>query len=725
MTLKFRKDIAGLRGIAILLVLSNHLVARNFRNGYVGVDLFFVLSGYLIIGGMFRTYEESVGKHGRNADYSIWSFYLRRFLRLAPAALVVTFTTLALSFIFFNSVRATIVIRDAIWSSIFLANYHFMQTGVDYFSRQSLPSPFQHFWSLSIEEQFYILFPGAFIFLLSMHGFRVGKLLVGWRNRVVIFLSMGFVISFIYAIVLFHSQPNHFYFSTPARVWELLLGGLTYVLETRIILSQSKRSVIIRSFTMSALFGYVVLGGGTAVVSFPVIVAATLFGSLAIICYSDPKFPGRILLENRFLIFVGSISYSLYLWHWPIIIFAQNWIRSEYLVNIVFISLSFLAAFFSRRYIELPVIALNPRKDLKISEVPFFRFIPNINIWDFKIKSWIALLVIFSMPGIALFNTANPAPTTIFRDVSGDSNRNSSILNSSETSTQLNPNSSEQYQQLLSYWSGSISESLKIKKVPSTLDPPFSKILDERGIAWTKCLFIYKNSTCVFGKSGSTRKVVVLGDSFAASLMPAIVSAFEGSNVEIIGLTLHECGVSDVTPWLLGSAFLDCKVNRDWAIQRIIAINPELLIMAENSFVPIEKSGSLATDRERDNIWAVGLKSTFSKISALRGKKVFIGQWPVRERSITDCVDAQMNISDSCVGRTQNGAKQRQIASNLATAAGIAFADPTRWLCDAYLCPALIQNSPVTFDNAHLGATFSRKLGPILKSFLASIGVIF
>lgn len=721
----FRNDIAGLRGLAIIFVVLNHLTLKNFQNGYAGVDIFFVLSGYLIIGGMISAYEDSVIKSREKAFFSLEAFYIRRFLRLAPAAVVVTLTTLVLTVILFNSVRATKIIEDAIWSSVLLANYHFLQEGVDYFSRGTIPSPFQHFWSLSIEEQFYVFFPIIFVFVIGLHGFKIFGFSISWRDRLNLFLVFGFVSSLIYALNLFNQNQMVFYFSTPARAWQLLLGGLVYVFQTRVIFTQNKVSKAISTLLLAALFFWIIIGGTE--VSFSVIVASSIFAALCILLFSDESHPGRLFLDNKVFIFMGSISYSLYLWHWPIRIFTLNFIDNALLVDIVFVVLSIGVATLSRIFIELPFLKVKPRSSMRFSEFEMFKRIPRINIWEFKVKAWIALLAIFSMPGIALFNSDYLPSQTILLPVIefSDDLDGQTIMGQVATDSETSPalSSSDNYNKDLLEWNLLIKEGLKVKSIPPTLDPSFSRILDERGSQWSECLFTYKNTECNYGQKSSQRKVVVFGDSFAVSLIPAVIDAYSSSGANVIGLTLHECGVSDVTPWLLGEPFTDCKENRDWSFQRIQSINPDLVIMVENATFPISKLSSLASEKERENLWASGLKDTFKTLSELRinSKILYVGQWPIRDQAITDCVNAKLLISDSCIGRAQNGSSLRATASKVAKDYGINYVDSTKWVCDAYLCPVIISNSPVTFDRAHLGSTFSKKLGPLLKSYLESI----
>ncbi len=153
----FRPDVEGLRALAVVAVIVDHLFDWP-SGGFVGVDVFFVISGFLITGLLLKEYE-------RTKTISFLDFYKRRVRRIMPAALLVLVVSTAVSFLVFNVVRAQASLWDAIWSALFVSNWHFASAGTDYFASDGPISPFRHYWSLSVEEQFYLVWP-VLIFLV-------------------------------------------------------------------------------------------------------------------------------------------------------------------------------------------------------------------------------------------------------------------------------------------------------------------------------------------------------------------------------------------------------------------------------------------------------------------------------------------------------------------------------------------------------------------------------
>jgi len=222
----FRPDIQGLRAVAVLLVALNHAGVPHLGGGYVGVDVFFVISGFLITGWLVkRTRQE-----GR---VPFAAFYAARARRILPAATLTLVVTAIASHYLLNYVRALSVLHDIVWAAFFAANIHFAQVGADYFARNNPPSPVQNFWTLAVEEQFYIIWPvllaaGILLFgdrssvrrrysrRLDDHGLERLSLLV-------VLLVSG---SLVWSIRETPLDPTNAYFSTLTRAWELGFGAL-------------------------------------------------------------------------------------------------------------------------------------------------------------------------------------------------------------------------------------------------------------------------------------------------------------------------------------------------------------------------------------------------------------------------------------------------------------------------------------------------------------------
>src|SRR4051794_9792346 len=218
----FRRDIQGLRAVAVLTVIASHAGIPHLDGGYVGVDVFFVVSGFLISSLLFREVD-------RSGRLSLAGFWARRARRILPAATVVTVGTLVASMLWLSLVDARQTVYDAGWATVFAANIHFAARGVDYFAQGETLSPLQHYWSLSVEEQFYLAWPLlllAAVLLVRRRGGRhtdAGRLPVG---AVAVLLAAGVLASFGWSVVHTADDPVAAYFSTLARAWELGIGAL-------------------------------------------------------------------------------------------------------------------------------------------------------------------------------------------------------------------------------------------------------------------------------------------------------------------------------------------------------------------------------------------------------------------------------------------------------------------------------------------------------------------
>lgn len=307
-----RADIQGLRTIAVLLVVFDHLLGWP-RGGFIGVDVFFVISGFLITGSLLHTLEKS----GR---ISFRSFYSRRIRRIVPAATLVLVVTVIASYFVFSATRFKETTVDALWAFLFGANWRFAIEGTDYFNSDSALSPLQHYWSLSVEEQFYFVWPAVILAIGVITTRR------SWSRRARLRLSaatMGVVIaaSFIYAVVDTADNPTWAYFSTFTRVWELGVGALLAIgiswLER--IPNVLRPMISWAGILMIAVGAFVITetGGGFPApwAVLPVVGAALIIG--AGVAGEREYIP---VLTNRASVYIGDISYSLYLWHWPVIV---------------------------------------------------------------------------------------------------------------------------------------------------------------------------------------------------------------------------------------------------------------------------------------------------------------------------------------------------------------------------------------------------------------------
>jgi peptidoglycan/LPS O-acetylase OafA/YrhL len=343
---RFRPDIEGLRAIAVALVLLFHGYGSPVTGGFVGVDVFFVISGFLITSLLLA---EQL-KKGR---ISIAGFYARRVRRILPASALVVIVTVVASYYLLGFIAGNNIAIDAKWTAVFAANIHFALVQTDYFGSQMPPSPLQHMWSLGVEEQFYVVWPGLFFLLvLVVRGAR-------HRNALAATLLLIVGASFWWSVVQTVSNPTWAYFSPLTRAWELALGALVAVLAPTIgRLSAGWPSQLI------ALCGLIGIGlsafllnpsvpyPGSAV-ALPVVSTALV---IAAGCADVRTVVGRAL-SVRPMQWIGARSYSLYLWHWPLLIIAAQYVGDDLSrwQNTGLLLLAVIASALTYRLVENPV----------------------------------------------------------------------------------------------------------------------------------------------------------------------------------------------------------------------------------------------------------------------------------------------------------------------------------------------------------------------------------
>jgi peptidoglycan/LPS O-acetylase OafA/YrhL len=334
--MRHRLDIDGLRAIAVIPVVLYHAHLLRMPGGFVGVDIFFVISGYLITGLILNALEK-----GR---FSIVDFYERRARRILPALFVVLVVTSVAAYLFLLPHNLRDYGRSLIATLFFFSNILFSrQSG--YFDAPSEMKPLLHTWSLAVEEQFYIVYP-LFLFLIARY----------FRKRYFLAVAAAFVLSFALSVRQLHTDSVAAFYLAPPRAWELMMGG---VLALRVLPELKNRlAANILGLTGLVLIFYSVFVF-SAETPFPGYNALFPSVGAALIIFSgsgQESWAGR-LLSTKPLVFVGLISYSLYLWHWVLLVFARYYLirpltRME---AAVVIAAAFIAASLSWRFVETPV----------------------------------------------------------------------------------------------------------------------------------------------------------------------------------------------------------------------------------------------------------------------------------------------------------------------------------------------------------------------------------
>lgn len=309
-----RRDIQGLRALAVGLVIVYHLRPEWLPGGFVGVDVFFVISGYLIIGTL-------TGELRRTGTIRLREFYARRIRRLLPAASVVLLSTVLVTWLFLPISRWPAIMSDVLTSALNVQNWALAAQSADYAHATAAASPVQHFWSLSVEEQFYLVIP-LVLLLCARLAHRAGP---EAARRAVTAVALVTAASFVFSVVYSELDHGRAYFVTPTRMWELGLGGLAAMTVHRIRLKGGVRLLLGWGGMVAVVAGSFVL---TTAMAFPGYLAllptlGTVGLLLAGVVAADQRLARpevAFVLGLQPLRYLGDISYSLYLWHWPVIV---------------------------------------------------------------------------------------------------------------------------------------------------------------------------------------------------------------------------------------------------------------------------------------------------------------------------------------------------------------------------------------------------------------------
>jgi peptidoglycan/LPS O-acetylase OafA/YrhL len=327
----FRPDIQGLRAVAVGLVVVYHLYPSVVRGGYVGVDVFFVISGFLITGHLARGLD-------RTGRIRLLDFYGRRARRLLPAAAVVLTVTWLLSRWLLPVTQLPATAQQIRASALYFENWVLAHDAVNYLDAENAATPVQHFWSLSVEEQFYLIWPLLFLIAgavgvlvarrarrartVRSSGHRAASPTSDAVRRILLLLGVAVVVaSFVYSVLDTSSDPQAAYFVTTTRMWELGVGGVLALLPAAATRRLARVGVLAWLGLAAIVVSALMMSGGSAfpgwIALFPVLGAA-----LVLVCGSGAAKlgPARVTASAAF-VFVGDISYSLYLWHWPLIVF--------------------------------------------------------------------------------------------------------------------------------------------------------------------------------------------------------------------------------------------------------------------------------------------------------------------------------------------------------------------------------------------------------------------
>ena len=655
-TRTFRADIQGLRAIAVGGVLLYHAGVPFLSGGYVGVDIFFVISGFLITAHLLANLE-------RDGRIGFAAFYARRARRILPASFLVLIITVAAALVWFPPLLMQEVWRGAIATALYGPNIVFAIDRTDYLAEEA-PSLFLHYWSLGVEEQFYLVWP-----LLLLLAWRWAPS----RRSLLAVILILVTISFVAGIVVTEWRQPWAFFLLPTRAWELGIGGvLALMLARRAHVVPVALAPIVGWLGVAAMLAPMFLF--SALTPFPGYWAAVpvMGAALVILAGATPaSYAPTWFLSQSVMQFLGKISYSLYLVHWPALIipgFAVGYADSLPLgAKLVIAALCVPVAWLMYRYVEQPF-----RKSPWLTSAP-----PRRTLLAASGASVTAILV-----ATAVFAFSEVRP-----------------LNAGKSTT-------DTFLQALPVGTA---------YVPSNLIPSLAAASDDIPILYRDgCLApqpVTDLAPCVYGPPDMNR-IVLFGDSHAAHWFPALLLFAEKNGYTLESRTKSGCPSVQVTVLRNALEYAKCDIWRESVIHRINDDPPALVVITNSTDHTISGDGDI------QQVWQSGLEAT---IGILNAPIVMIADTPSMPSSPAVCLSAHLTDTKACgANRTEAlGAPARAGEAAAARATGVTYIDLTDYMCNAQTCDPILGNTLVYRDAHHITTAFSRAMAPLLGATLA------
>jgi len=688
-----RADIEGLRALAVALVLLYHAGFPWMRGGYIGVDVFFVISGFLITSLLVRERQDS----GR---ISLSNFYARRARRILPMSAVVVLATLLGSWVWLEPLRLQNLGTDAIGTATFSSNLIFAERGANYLQASLPPSPLQHYWSLAVEEQFYLVWP-ALIILVTFGG-RFARIKVGVLSAVVA------VLSFFACMSLMDSSPAWAFFSPHTRAFELALGALVAVLPA--IKNTTLRHVEIALAWMGVIAIVVTAVVFSDSTRFPgpwallPVVATAL-----VIRGSDARIGPRSVLRFPAIQWLGSRSYSAYLWHWPVLILAEA-AQGEPLTlwqASVCIVIALALSEVSFQFIENPI-----HRNRRIIGVRAAALATS-------------LIVVVAGSGMLMRNNPPVLASSDVAEVPTLSTTTTSILTVVEPTTTVPVVPTVPTLPELSAPIQPVTDAMLIQRVPQNLSPALNKAYaDEPEIYKNNCHATFGAVTpkdCVYGNPESTKVVGLYGDSHAAQWFPGLKLAAEQNDWKLIIYTKRGCPPANILTYssVLGQTYTQCAEWRKNVKKKMRADGVKVVLVAQ--FDRLLSAANQIPIWQKD--WRDGLQATIKELRRIGAEPVLFMDSPYLGRDIPSCLSGNINNVQQCNTTVSNAFRQdmTEVRTDLSALNNVPLLQIRDWFCTTSLCPSIVGNILVYRDDNHITTNYAEFLAPLLGSTLTPV----
>ena len=672
-----RRDIEGLRAIAVTLVVLFHLGVPGFDGGYVGVDVFFVVSGFLITSTLLSDTE-------RNGRLSLTNFYARRARRLLPISAVVLVATAIASAIILEPGRMHDVGVDTVAAGLFSSNWVFAGRATDYLASAGAPSPMQHYWSLSLEEQFYVVWP-----VLLMIGSLVDRRM---RKKITVpaMITVITVASFVVSVMLTADNPGYSYFGLHTRAWELGLGALIAVFAGRTDYSKVKFATPVGAISVTAIIFAGVSYG--APIDFPGWVAAIPVVATGALIVTGNREGNRVAraLGNRVFHFIGARSYSLYLWHWPVIILMEAKVVDVLSgpQQVLAMAITFVLAEAGFRLVENPV--------------RYSKTLTKSRLRTLAVGG-LAMAVVASS-GVVLANYEK-------RVTSGYVAEDTSIYAGTKT-----------LDEKVAVLRSEVRSATLPMPLPDNLEPNLYDVaVGGFSTELGECFQDVHTSLvhlCQFGDPEGDRTLAMFGDSHLAQWFGAL-NGFAKEHHYKLRVYMHPgCSITGIETMNIFSLASEpwCPPWRDASLVDMAKRGIDYVIMTNNFFLFSAKTRKEITADH----WAQGMQETVSKLTAFGALPIYLGDNPKPPPDLLQCLVHDLSDVSKCFARRSESTRSDfGIAGRqLIEAAGGLYIDLADLMCSAAVCPAVVGNKLLYRDWSHLTKEATELMMPVVGGMI-------
>ncbi|TIT67561.1 MAG: acyltransferase [Mesorhizobium sp.] len=673
MAASFRPDIQGLRALAVGGVVAYHFGLTALPGGFAGVDIFFVISGWLISTHLMQEITET----GR---LDLWRFYARRARRLLPAAIFVILATLAAGAFILAPQEQALYSRGAMYAAAYTINLWLLRWSFDYFAADALSNPFIHFWSLSVEEQFYLVWPALLVFAAWLHP---------GRRMVVAVIGIVGVASFTACLWLTSLSPAWAFYFSPLRAWEFAAGGLATFAspalwrhQSWLRAAQGWLGLALIAVAYLALSEDLPFPGWYALLPVAGTVLVLLSGA-----GEQGDAPGitrwqalapAAMLSLAPLQWVGTLSYSLYLWHWPIIVYAgmlEPDLGVAQRLGCAVLALALSAATY--RLIENPA----RRGDWLAAAARAFRFNAGAGAKPLRL-----------FPGLAL------APALVLTAAGVAA----AYANAHLATRNIDPTQR------------GIEEAAE--------QPSIARAVDKN------CLLDFhtvKPKPCTFGSADAAHTIVLFGDSHADHWSTPLVAAAKRNDTKVVTYLKSSCRASRLSTFnaVLKRDYTECDAWREQAISDIIRRKPRLVVISEFSIGNLTRDMSAASRKAETARWQAGLRSTLQAFSKAGVETAVIRDTPIGGSFADACVARALwwreapSLCDTPRAQAANddvAAAERAVVKSVPDTL---YVDLTDRFCGPTECHVFIGGKLAFRDRHHLATAFAETLeGPLEKA---------